>query len=328
MARIIVTGGSGFIGTNAVEHFFNRGDKVLNLDIKPPQNGAHYPYWVKCDILNLEMYQEVAVSFDPEFWVHLAARTDLHETQSIDGYITNTVGVSNTIKVISQCPHVAHAIFASSRMVCRIGYQPTSDEDYCPPNLYGESKVLGERMVRNCQIMAGWTIVRPTSIWGPWFDVPYRLFFDSVRRGNYVQPKGLNPEKSFGYVGNTVFQIARLLTTPRQLVDKKVIYLCDYPPLHLLQWANLVSKQFGRNGIVEVPLVLLKAAASVGDVAYRLGWLRVPLTSFRLSNLVCPMLHETATLESVCGPLPYSLEEGVRLTISWMRSHKTHENAK
>ena len=30
--RIIVTGGSGFIGTNLIEHFAANGDQVLNTD--------------------------------------------------------------------------------------------------------------------------------------------------------------------------------------------------------------------------------------------------------------------------------------------------------
>ncbi|MBZ5653310.1 MAG: hypothetical protein LAO18_22830 [Acidobacteriia bacterium] len=33
-----MTGGSGFIGTNLVQHFFSLGDQVLNLDIAPPRN--------------------------------------------------------------------------------------------------------------------------------------------------------------------------------------------------------------------------------------------------------------------------------------------------
>lgn len=32
-----------------------------------------------------------------------------------------------------------------------------------------------------------WCIIRPTSIWGPWFGVPYRNFFDMVMHRMYFQ---------------------------------------------------------------------------------------------------------------------------------------------
>ena len=37
MTRVLVTGGSGFIGTNLVERFIARGDMVLNLDTAAPK---------------------------------------------------------------------------------------------------------------------------------------------------------------------------------------------------------------------------------------------------------------------------------------------------
>ena len=32
-------------------------------------------------------------------------------------------------------------------------------------------------------------IVRPTSIWGPFFEIPYRTFFDTVRKNLFFIPK-------------------------------------------------------------------------------------------------------------------------------------------
>ena len=69
----------------------------------------------------------------------------------------------------------------------RIGYQPDSDTDYCPTTAYGASKALGEEAVRAAQLDVPWVIVRPTSIWGPWFDIPYRTFFDSIQHGRFFR---------------------------------------------------------------------------------------------------------------------------------------------
>ncbi len=39
--RIVITGGSGFIGTNLIELLLTQGYNILNIDIAPPKNFAH-----------------------------------------------------------------------------------------------------------------------------------------------------------------------------------------------------------------------------------------------------------------------------------------------
>jgi len=318
--RLLITGGSGFIGTNAVEYFSRRGYSVLNLDIKPPVNPMHRALWRQCDIRNKAEIGREVCAFAPDYVLHLAARTDLAERSDLCGYSANIEGVENMLAAIESAGSVRRAIFASSRMVCRIGYRPTSDTDYCPPNLYGESKVIGERMVRAAGLGCDWTLVRPTSIWGPWFDVPYKIFFTTIARGLYFHPGGCDPVKSFGFVGNTVFQLHRLLDAPRERVRGKTFYVCDYPPLRLRKWAEMIRVAMRRGPIPVVPLPALKLAARCGDVLERAGWYRVPLTRFRLDNLVTDMEYETSELADLCGELPYGLEEGVAETVAWMRS--------
>ncbi len=113
----------------------------------------------------------IVADFSPDYVIHLAARTDLRGS-TLESYRANTDGVENLIDALARCSGIKRLIFASSTMVCPIGYQPHDENDCAPPNYYGASKVRGEQLVRAAESLGEWVIVRPTSIWGPWFDVP------------------------------------------------------------------------------------------------------------------------------------------------------------
>lgn len=318
MAKILITGGSGFIGTNLVAYFCSKNHEVINLDINSPKNKLYLKNWVKGDILNLSDIKSCFNTFNPEYVVHLAARTDLEEKKLINGYSANTDGVLNIVEVVNSFPNIIKTIYASSRMVCRIDYLPTSFNDFCPPNLYGESKVIGEKLVRE-KAKHDYVIVRPTSIWGPYFEIPYRTFFDTIRKKTFFLPKNHNPKKSFGFVSNTVFQIEQILFASKENTEENY-YLSDYPAINLKEWSNLISEEFNGKKTKEVPIFLLKIAGKIGDILLKTGWKNPPLTSFRLNNLITDMVCDTQNLEKLCGELPYKLENGVKITTQWIKN--------
>lgn len=314
--KIFITGGSGFIGSNLIRHFYNIGFDVLNYDIKEPIDKLHQDKWVKGDILDFNKLHDSVEKFNPDYVIHFAARTDLNENKNIIGYNSNIKGVENIVKIINNNKNIKKTIYASSRMVCRIDYIPNNYHDYWSPNLYGESKMIGEKIVRELA-KHDYVIVRPTSIWGPFFHVPYRTFFDTIKKGTFFLPKGHNPKKSFGFVYNSVFQIEKILFS-EIINDEKTIYLTDYPPIELKTWSDLISNRINNNKTREIPVFILKFIASIGDIFSKLGWKSVPLTTFRYNNMITNMVYDTSELETICGELPYSLEEGVDITLEWI----------
>lgn len=320
--KVIVTGGSGFIGTNLVDHFVTNGDQVLSIDIRSPSNPAHSSYWEEIDLLDAATLRNSVHAFQPEAILHMGARTDL-DGRSRTAYSANTDGVQNLIAAIEGLGSLRRIVFASSRLVCRIGYQPSNDQDYCPTTFYGESKMIGEQIVRSAggRIPCPWIIVRPTSIWGPWFDVPYKTFFLSIAKGRYVHPGHIQVLKSFGYVGNTVHELQRLLDVNGETANGKTIYLADYPPIDVARMANSIQLAMGVAPIKTFNVGVLRCAALLGDGLKVLGWCNPPLTTFRLNNLLTTMVHDLEPLRAMVGDLPYSMDEGVLITVNWMKSH-------
>ena len=316
--RILVTGGSGIIGTPLIETFLEAGHEVLNVDYAPPKLSHRGDIWLDLDILDAQALARAAADFDPTHVVHLAATTHTYG-EDMAMYRTNTDGVQNVIDALAPLEHVQAAIFTSTKLVVHTTYRQRHREDYYADCCYGHSKVVGELLVRKAtDLPCARIIVRPTSVWGP--HSQYNAFFNSIARGVYANPGAENPPKSFGFVGNVVHELDRLLHAPREQVDDKLFYLSDYEVTTIRQWADLICDEMGKRRPVTIPSVAMKAVARVGDVFFRMGWHDVPLQSRRLRN----MWSDTVTFdmgptEDVVGPLPYDLKQGVKITVDWMR---------
>ncbi len=319
--RVVVTGGSGFIGTNLVELLRSQGANVINIDKEPPRNPQHLPLWRAVDLLDAGRLRRVVHDFDPEVFIHLAARTDLDDRAGLAGYAANIGGVENLLHALERLRTLRRLIITSTQLVCMPGYRPQHDADYNPHTVYGRSKVQTEQFVRAWKNPpCAWTLVRPTSIWGPWFDVPYRDFFMTVAKRLYVHQKGMNPLRSFGFVGNAVFQYLGYIDADESKIAGKTFYMADYEPVHVRDWANMIQTQMDIRPLREVPLPLLKTVARFGDVARWLGWKDPPITSFRLRNLLTDLYCDMAPVREVLGDAePYALDDGIKLTVRWLR---------
>lgn len=319
MNKILITGGSGFIGTNLVE-FYKDNFEVLNLDCKEPRNKEHLAYWKKLNILDKNHLINQFKGFQPDFVLHMGARTDL-EGETLKEYDANIQGVINIIEAINQTKSIKKVIFASSRLVCEIGYKPKDEFDYKPSTVYGESKIIGENIVRESKLRdTDWVIVRPTSLWGPWFDIPYKNFFDSINKKVYMHPKGKTIFKKFGFVNNCVFILDKLIKD--NSLNGKTVYLSDFKLLEVKNWADLISQNFHGKDVKTVPFFLLRLFASTGNILKKIGYKSVPITSFRLNNLITTMDYDTSEVEKVVGPLPYDLEEATKITYNWYKEQK------
>lgn len=320
-SRILVTGGAGFLGTNLVGHLLELGHDVLSLDIKPARNPEHASVHSISDLLDADSLNQTVADFSPHVIFHLGARTDL-DGPDLAAYAANTKGVRNMIEAARQAPELRRIVFASTMLVCRLGYTPTGDEDYCPSTIYGASKVEGERLVRTEAGELPWTIMRPTSLWGPWFDVPYRSFFDAVREGWYLHPKGRSVYRSYGFVLNSVMQLNAILDLPEAVTRHRTFYLADERPLELRAWAEYIRAAFGVGPVKEVPMPVLKAIALAGDILQKVGWRRPPLTSFRLNNMITNAIFDTQYLLPIHEDLPYDVESAVNITVDWLKSNE------
>lgn len=321
MKRILVTGGSGFIGTNLIAELVKEGHEVLNVDKVAPRNTSQSSYWTQVDILDYNKLEKVLREFSPDFIVHLAAVTDL-DGKTAEYYKANTEGTNNIIMIAATLPTLRRVLFTSSMYVCQPGYIPKDYDDYKPHTPYGQSKVDGELIVKkSAKQQYDWVIIRPTSIWGPWFGIPYIDFFRVVYQGQYYD-FGSTCTKTYGYVENAVHQVKQLLNATG--VHGKTFYIGDEPPIPIAEWANEISNAMGKGSIKKIPYFAIKMAALGGDILTKAG-IKFPMTSFRLANMQTNNILPVEPLHAIAGPGPVSRLKGVEKTVSWLREHKGYK---
>lgn len=321
--KILLTGGSGFIGTNLIENYLSKNHNVLNIDFKQPINQEQNEFWENIDIRDSSNLNAAFLEFMPDYVVHLAARADLRG-KTIEDYDTNTVGVQNIIDACNQCSSIKKVIFTSTMLVCKVGYYPKTDSDYCPPNLYGESKMLGEKIVRKGSVSMSfdWSIVRPTSIWGPWFGPTYRDFFLMLMKKTYINFIGKTSTKTYGYIDNTLYQINAILFSKN--TNLKMYYLGDYDPTNINKWASEISNELGYK-LKSIPIIFIWFASYLGEFL-KVFNIKFPITKFRYKNMTTDNIIPLQNTMEVAPNLPVIRSVGIKSTIKWINNLYLNNN--
>lgn len=314
--KIVITGGSGFIGTNLIERFMSENYDVCNLDFNEPKISEHKSIWKNVDLRVYTDVERELISFNPDYIVHLAARTDL-DGKTIADYDSNTLAVENLLRAIKKLDNLKKIIITSSMLVCKVGYIPKSDRDFAPSTLYGESKVITENLVWKTQPDCDWAIVRPTSIWGPWFGAPYRNFFDMVIARKYFHIGNKGCTKTYGYVGNAIYEIEKILFSNTTEKTNKVFYIGDYVPTNIEDWANEIANQLGYK-ILKIPFWMICCAAFAGDMLKKVD-IKFPMTSFRLKNMTTDNVVSLENTKAIVGKLKFDRIQGIEETLDWLK---------
>ncbi|MEL6674287.1 MAG: NAD(P)-dependent oxidoreductase [Bacteroidota bacterium] len=313
--KLLVTGGSGFIGTNLVEHFLSKGIELLNVDWNPPMEPSQRPYWEECDILDREKLIGVFQAFQPTHVLHLAARADTNEEENVDLYLQNTVGTQNVLDAVKSVSTIERFIATSTQFVCIAGYKPQHDQDYEPFTLYGKTKIVTEQLTRKADLDCAWTIIRPTTIWGPW-SLRYRdVMFKVMKQGIYFHVSKRNVVRSYGYVKNVVWQIEQMLTVDREIVDQQVFYVGD-KAFDLRVWVESISKELTGKNVRILPTWFVAMIAKFGDICKAVG-VKFPITTTRFNSMTTDYVTFVDKTIETFGPAPYDMEAGIKEMIQW-----------
>lgn len=314
--KILITGSLGFIGQSLQSYLKTLGYEVFGLD-KLQSNQDNF----ECvDILDYFELFNYLNKIQPDIVVHLAARIDISE-DSVTDYSCNIIGVQNLINVTENIASIKRVIWTSSQLVNKLGYIQLNNFNYRPSTSYGESKAIGEMLVRAQVQKKEWVIIRPTNVWGPNMSEHYRNFLSFVKEGRYFHITFSEILKSYSYVENACFQIEKLINAKTNDVNNKTFYLCDYYPIEVKSWVNMFAFYFGVKKPIALPYVISLIIVNVFDILKRSNILKkAPISKYTFQNILTQYTIDNNELHAITGDLPFNNEEGVKRTSNWFKN--------
>ena len=181
--RILVTGGSGFMGVNLIRFLLKKGCTVRSIDLEPfnyPERDAIEA--VVGDIRDTALMDKVSEGIDAV--VHCAAALPLYSPEDI--YTTDVVGTKNVLT--AAFAHGAdRVVHTSSTAVYGIpDHHPLFETDRLHGvGPYGEAKVAAEKVCEDFRTQGKTvTIIRPKSFIGPERLGVFALFYDWAADGH------------------------------------------------------------------------------------------------------------------------------------------------
>lgn len=163
--KILVTGGSGFIGSHLVDELIARGYEVYIYDIKEPIYQNNFIY-IKGDVLDLAALVKASQGMDAIYHLAAEANVNFYYDKPRESTILNTIGTINVLEA-ARAQGVKRVLFASTEWVYQGAKELTVDEETqlfpnAPEHIYTSSKIASELYLINYQKLYGvnYTIIR------------------------------------------------------------------------------------------------------------------------------------------------------------------------
>lgn len=159
---VLVTGGSGFIGTHLSRRLVDRGDRVVNFDMFPRSGPLAWAIgdreqaitFEKGDVANLTQLMAVMRKHRPNKIAHLAASIDMasldsYPMQVYDAMLGGTINVLETMRLLGGVERLVN--FSSIGVLAPVRYQPIDcnhpvllADSGSAAGIYGAGKIAGE----------------------------------------------------------------------------------------------------------------------------------------------------------------------------------------
>jgi 3beta-hydroxy-delta5-steroid dehydrogenase/steroid delta-isomerase len=264
LGRVLVTGGSGFVGANLVNELLDRGHEVRSFDRAASPLPPHPRLEViEGDICDPESVAAAVARIDTVF--HTAAIIDLMGGASVTeeyrqrSFAVNVKGTENLVQA-AQAAGVKRFVYTASNSVVMGGQRISGGDETLPyterfNDLYTETKVVAEKFVlsQNGSPNGGAGLltcsIRPSGIWGRGDQTMFRKVFESVLAGHVkVLVGSKNVKLDNSYVHNLIhgFILAAEHLVPGGTAPGHAYFINDNDPINMFEFSRPVVEACGQ----------------------------------------------------------------------------------
>lgn len=267
--RILVTGGTGFIGSAVVQVLWQLGQDVIVVDngeVYPPTTEAELKKLIdsrKCKADTSTIYYDTSINdcgavfeiHKPEVVINLASphRQETVNAEPIKSSKTMCEGLLNLLE-LSRIHGIKKFVHISSSMVYGDFENGVKEDAICRPiGQYGILKLAGEMLVRDYALRCNFahTIIRPSAVYGP-MDVKDRVvatYFHRAMHGGILRVNGAEVALDFTHIDDLAPGIVS--ATQNSVTDNKTYNLTKGNARPLSYAAKLIVDIVGK-GKIEV----------------------------------------------------------------------------
>lgn len=335
--NILVTGGSGFLGSRIVKELLAddtmlKPEKIIVFDQQDYKGQLHDKVeFIKGDIRDKKAVEKACSGID--IVIHSAAIIDWG-TRTREEVLSVNVGGTKNIIEACKANDIHNLVFTSSLDAVFSG-KPLVDIDEKQPyassfhTVYCESKVLGEKVVLEASSPDLKTcILRPSDIYGE--ADPYHMdpLIDMAKSGFYVRLGNGKSKCQHVYVGNMAHAhilAAKALWTENKKVDKQFYFITDGPGVNFFKFFDQIVSGAGYKIFPKNLWLPYRLAYSIGSISESIAVLWRPIkhynpkfSRFAVLYTCLDFTFSSQKANEDFGFTPkYSHEEGLRNTIAY-----------
>jgi nucleoside-diphosphate-sugar epimerase len=311
--RIIVIGGSGFIGTRLVGYLLESGYCVRIID---KQMSNTYPeLCVICDIRDKEKLAPLCKGYDT---IYNLAAEHKDNVSPVSLYEEVNVGGAHNTCEAAEKAGIKKIIFTSSVAVYGFSHKEINENHPLAPfNEYGRTKMEAEKIFIAWQKKSmdhSLTIIRPTVVFGECNrGNVYNLLKQVVAQRFIMIGNGKN-KKSMAYVGNVVSFLAYVLDFNS---GYHLYNYIDKPDMDMNTLVYAIKHTMGlstKNGFT-IPFIIGSIGGKAFDILSLLSGKKFPISSIRIKKFCASTIFSSDRMLSTGFQPPDTIEEGLKKTI-------------
>lgn len=323
--KILVTGGSGFIGTRLVKELLDAGHDVRIFD---KAMSASYPdICLIGDIRDPDAVDRAVKGVD---LVYNLAAEHKDDVRPISLYYEVNAGGAKILADACAANNVKSIIFTSSVAIYGLNVgTPSESTKPSPFNDYGRSKLQAEEALRLWQDTdnsRNLTIIRPSVVFGEGNRGNVFNLVKQITSGNFVMVGNGNNKKSMAYVGNVAAFLSFLACSPLSKSGVNVFNYTDKPDISMNELVAQVRSFMGRSSrsLPRFPYWFGLLGGTCFDIFSAVTGKRFPISSVRVKKFCADTTIAIDSLQKTGFCAPFTLNVGLDRFLS----HEFQKNSR